>query len=114
MIIHCFSNFSPNPATDDCNAPCRITFCHVCYYADEHREVPEECDTCPYYPSVNQETEKCFRSWSTCVRRANAAKYVKVSINILRRGGVLGVLGHIVKVNELPAYAGSWKEGKTT
>lgn len=69
----------PNPASVGCNSQCRITFCHTCYYADEYRPLPGDCDTCSSYPLATQANARCFRRWSVCVRRANGALYTKVS-----------------------------------
>ena len=69
--------YSFNAEDFECDAACRITTCRVCYYADEYRPLPD-CDTCPTYPDVHN-IERCFSKWGTCVRRANAALYTKVS-----------------------------------
>lgn len=60
---------------------CRITFCHTCYYADEHRPLPGECDTCSKYPVVSEAEDRCFKRWAVCVRRANGALYPKVRMS---------------------------------
>ena len=62
----------------DCSAKCRITYCHTCYYGDEHRSNPGDCDTCPYYPEVRQSGNRCFKRWAVCTRRANVQLYSKV------------------------------------
>ena len=70
--------FRPNPQGNCSSARCRITFCHTCYYDDEYRSLPGDCDTCSYYPEVRQAVNRCFKRWAVCTRRANAAQYIKV------------------------------------
>ena len=70
--------YRPEPQ-GECDAKCRITYCHTCYYADEYRPLPGDCDSCPYYPEVRQAVNKCFKRWAVCTHRANANQYTKVS-----------------------------------
>ena len=68
----------------DCDVKCRITYCHTCYYADEQRPPPGDCDTCSYYPEVHQAVNKCFKRWAVCTRRANGEQYTKVDENVVQ------------------------------
>jgi len=63
------------PVRDNCNNPCRITFCHACYYSDESLEVHEHCETCPFYPNMNQTEARCFKRWAGCARRSVFPKF---------------------------------------
>ena len=58
------------PDRENCNNPCRITFCHACYYSDDSLEVPEHCESCSFYPNMNQTETQCFKRWAICARRS--------------------------------------------
>ena len=79
---YCFHRMSfnrPSPQGRCAAAKCRVTYCHTCYYADEHRQLPGDCDTCSYYPEVRQAVNRCFKRWAVCTRRANGRQYTKVT-----------------------------------
>ena len=75
-----FNNFNRHKPQEleSCDADCRITYCHTCYYADEYRPLPNDCDTCSAYPKVFESAYKCFKRWAVCTRRANGGRYPKV------------------------------------
>ena len=80
LLLHdcthaCIYSSSPQ---GNCSIDCRITYCHTCYYDDELRPLPGDCEMCSYYPGVHQANNRCFKRWATCTRRANAAHYTKV------------------------------------
>ncbi|XP_064398674.1 leishmanolysin-like peptidase isoform X2 [Halichondria panicea] len=60
-----------------CDAKCRVTYCHTCYYDDEYRPLISSCKTCS---GIENEFDKakCFRRWAVCTRRADGEAYLKV------------------------------------
>ena len=80
-LVQVFHNYyRPDPVDNPrCNATCRITYCHTCYYSDEVESLPGHCDTCPFYPELDQAADtKCFKRWGICTRRAIPQQVIRL------------------------------------
>ena len=95
--------YRPHPEDSGCDANCRITYCHACYYSDEPRSLPDNCNTCQSYPELREAGNLCFKRWAICTRRANGAPNSKVSNTL--------TLGHYYYYNLL-THSASWNEGE--
>ena len=55
----------PGPTAPGCTVTCHVTKCQACYYSKEVQACPENCQ----YSCGEDLGRRCFRRWSSCVKR---------------------------------------------